>query len=105
VKKPQSCRHCGKFVIHTDVIPSDNIASSCLTNTPNMSVVFQNMDVDKDADKLEYLFVNDFRDLDELTLANFLKLVPDLICTSPVYDVMTWIPCKPQIIYSFPPTY
>jgi hypothetical protein len=36
-KKPQSCRHCGKFVIHTDGIcniykvPSANIASSGLT--------------------------------------------------------------------------
>jgi hypothetical protein len=92
-KQPQSCRHCGKFVIHTDGIcdvynvPSANNASSGLTNTPNMSVVFQNIKFDNDNDNLEYLFVNDFGNLDDLTLANFMKFLPAPICTSPVYDV------------------
>jgi hypothetical protein len=92
-KKPQSCRHCGKFVIHTDGVcdvknvPSANIASSGLTDTSNMSVVFQNMDFDKDKDNLEYLFVNDFGDLDEPTLAKFMIHVAVPIRTSPVYDV------------------
>ena len=92
-KKPQSCRHCGKFVIHTDGVcdvynvPSANIASSGLTDTPHMSVVFQNMDFDKEKDNHEYLFVNDFGDLDDLTLEKFMKNVAVPIRTSPVYDV------------------
>jgi hypothetical protein len=89
-KKLQSCRHCGKFIIHTDVIcdvyniSSANIASSVVTDTPNMSVVFQNMKFGNDNGNLEYLFVeylfveylfvNDFEDMDDLTLANFMKL-------------------------------
>jgi hypothetical protein len=91
-KKLQSCRHCGKFVIHTDGIcdvynvPSVNIASSGLTDTPNMSIVYQNIEFDTDKDNLEYLFVNDFGDLDDLTLSNFMKFVPAPIRTSPVYD-------------------
>jgi hypothetical protein len=36
---------------------------------------------------LEYLFVNDFGELDDLTLANLMKFVPEPICTSSVYDV------------------
>jgi hypothetical protein len=93
VKKPQSCRHCGKFVIHTDGIcdvhnvPSANISSSVLTDTPNMSVVFQNMEFGNDNGNLEYLFVKNFGDMNDLTLANFMKFVPASICTSPVYDV------------------
>jgi hypothetical protein len=93
VKKPQSCRHCGKFVIHTDSIcdvykvPTANIASSGITDTPNMSVVFQNVEFDKDDVNLEYLIVNDFEDLDDLTLANFMKFVPEPIRINPVYDV------------------
>jgi hypothetical protein len=92
-KKPQPCRHFGKFVIHTDGIcdvynvPSANISSSGLTDTPHMSVVFQNMEFDNDKDTLEYLFVNDFGDLDDLTLVKFMKFLPAFICTSPVYDV------------------
>ena len=63
------------------------MASSAIRNTPNMSVVFQNMDFGNDNDNLEYLFVNDFGNLDDLTLANFMKLVSAPIRTSPVYDV------------------
>jgi hypothetical protein len=92
-KKPQSCRHCGKFVIHTDGIcdlynvPSANMASSELRDTPNMNVVFQNMKFGNNNDNLEYLFVNDFGNLDDLTLAKFMKFVSVPICASPVYDV------------------
>ena len=88
VKKPQSCRHCVKFVIHTDGICdvykvlSANIASSGLTDTPNMSVAFQNIEFGKDDCNLEYLFVNDFGELYDLTLANFMKFVPAPIRTS-----------------------
>ena len=45
-KKPQSCKHCGKIVIHTDSVcdvynvPSANMASSGIRDIPNMSVVF-----------------------------------------------------------------
>ena len=52
-----------------------------------MSVVFQNIEFDNDIDNLEYLFVNDFGDLDDLTLAKFMKNVAVPIRTSPVYDV------------------
>jgi hypothetical protein len=92
-KKPQSCKHCGKFVIHTDGIcdvynvPSANMASSGIRDTPNMSVVFQNMDFGNDNDNTEYLFVNDFGNLDDLTLARFMRMVAEPIRTSPVYDV------------------
>ena len=77
-KKPQSCRHCGKFVIHTDGIcdvynvPSANIASSGLTDTPHMSVVFQNMDFENE----EYIIAYHFGIIDDLTLENHLSLVP-----------------------------
>ena len=82
-----------KFVIHTDGIcdvynvPSANMASSEIRDTPNMSVVFQSMEFGNDNDNLEYLFVNDFGNLDDLTLANFMQLVSVPIRTSPVYDV------------------
>ena len=72
-KKPQSCKHCGKFVIHTDGIcdvydvPLANMASSGIRDTLNMSVVFQNMDFGNDNDNTEYLFVNDFGNLDDST--------------------------------------
>ena len=92
-KKPQSCKHCGKFVIHTDGIcdvynvPSVNLANSGIRDTPNMSVVFQNMDFGMDNDNSEYLFVNDFGNLDELTLERFMQGVAEPLRTSPVYDV------------------
>ena len=63
------------------------MASSAIRDTPHMSVVFQNMDFDNDNDNLEYLFVNDFGNLDDLILVNFMKLVSAPIRTSPVYDV------------------
>ena len=91
--KPQSCKHCGKFVIHTDGIcdvynvPSANMASSAIRDTPNMSVVFQNMDFGNDNVSLEYLFVIGFENLDELTLVRFMTMVSEPIRTSPVYDV------------------
>ena len=92
-KQPQSCKHCGKFVSHTDGIcdvynvPSVNLANSGIRDTPNMSVVFQNMDFGMDNDNSEYLFVNDFGNLDDLTLERFMQGVADPIRTSPVYDV------------------
>ena len=92
-KQPRSCKHCGKFVIHTDGIcdvynvPSVNLANSGIRDTQNMSVVFQNMDFGMDNDNSEYLFVNDFGNLDELTLKTFMKGVAEPIRTSPVYDV------------------
>ena len=52
-----------------------------------MSVVFQNMDFRNDNDNTEYLFVNDFGNLDDLTLARFMTMVAEPIRTSPVYDV------------------
>ena len=52
-----------------------------------MSVVFQNMDFGNDTDNLEYHFVNDFGDIDDLTLASFMQHVSAPICTSLVYDV------------------
>ena len=52
-----------------------------------MSVVFQNMDFGNDNDSMEYLFVNDFGNLDDLTLARFMRMVAEPIRTSPVYDV------------------
>ena len=64
-KQPLSCKHCGKFVIHTDGIcdvynvPSVNLANSGIRDTQNMSVVFQNIDFGMDNDNSEYLFVND----------------------------------------------
>ena len=88
-KKPQSCKHCGKFVIHTDGIcdvynaPSANMASSAIRDTPNMSVVFQNMDFGNDNDNMKYLFVNDFGNLDDLTLARLMTMVAEPIRTSP----------------------
>ena len=52
-----------------------------------MSVVFQNMDFGMDNDNSEYLFVNDFGNLDDLTLERFMQGVAEPIRTSPVYDV------------------
>jgi hypothetical protein len=63
------------------------MATSGRKDTPNMSFVFQNMEFSNDVDILEYLFVNDFGNLDDLTLANFMKFVPAPIHTSLVYDV------------------
>ena len=40
-----------------------------------------------DNDNSEYLFVNDFGHLDELTLERFMQGVAEPIRTSPVYDV------------------
>ena len=52
-----------------------------------MSVVFQNMDFGNDSDSMEYLFVNDFGNLDDLTLARVMTMVAKPIRTSPVYNV------------------
>ena len=102
-----------KFVIRTDGIcdvynvPSANMASSEIRDTPNMSVVFQSMEFGNDNDNLEYLFVNDFGILDDLTLANFMQLVSVPIHTSPVYDeaIITWRPYKLQTTCCFPLIY
>ena len=81
------------FVIHTDGIcdvhnvPSANMASSGIRDTSKMSVVFQNMEFGNDTDNLEYHFVNDFGDIDDLTLASFMQHVSAPIQTSSVYDV------------------
>jgi hypothetical protein len=112
-KKLQSCRHCGKFIIHTDGIcdvynvSSANIASSVVTDTPNMSVVFQNMEFGNDNGNLEYLFVNDFKDMDDLTLANFMKLYryPFAQAQFMTSAMMMWRPYKLQIIWRFPSIY
>ena len=45
------------------------------------------MDFGMDNDNSEYLFVNDFGNLDELTLERFMQGVAEPIRTSPVYDV------------------
>jgi hypothetical protein len=93
VWKPQLCRHCEKLVIHTNSIgdvynvPSAKMASSGIRDTPNMSVVFQNMGFGMNNDNYEYLFVNDFSDLDHLTLKRFMQHVPVPISTCPVYDI------------------
>ena len=52
-----------------------------------MSVVFQNMDFGKDTDHFEYLFVNDFGNLDDLTLRSFMQHVSAPIRTDPVYGI------------------
>ena len=57
------------------------------SDTPNMSVVFQNMDFGNDNDNMEYRFVNNFGNLDDLTLARFMTMVMEPIRMSPVYDV------------------
>jgi hypothetical protein len=49
-----------------------------------MSVVFENMVSGNDNDNLEYLFVNDFGNLNNLTLASFMQHVSVPIHTSPV---------------------
>ena len=63
------------------------MASSAIRDTPNMSVVFQNMNFGNDNDNMKYLFVNDFGNLDDLTLARFMTMVSEPIRTSPAYDV------------------
>ena len=63
------------------------MANSGIRDTPNMSVVFQNMDFGADNDNMEYLFVNDFGNLDDLTLERFMRGVSEPIRTSPLYDV------------------
>jgi hypothetical protein len=64
------------------------MASAAIRVTPNMSVVFQNMDFGNDNDNTEYLIVNDFGNLDDLTLARFMRIVAEPIRTSPVYNVI-----------------
>ena len=63
------------------------MVSSGIRDTPNMSVVFKNMDFGTDNDNTEYMFVNDFGNLDDLTLERFMRMVAEPIRTSPVYDV------------------
>jgi hypothetical protein len=70
--KPQSCKHCGKFLIHTDGIcdvynvPSVHMASSGFRDMQNMSVIFRN----KVFEDQEYMFSNDLSVIDDLTLEN-----------------------------------
>ena len=45
------------------------------------------MDFGNDNDNMEYLFVNDFGNMDELTMARFMTMVSEPIRTSPEYDV------------------
>jgi hypothetical protein len=87
--QPQKCKHCGKFVIHTDRIcdvynvPSVHMASSGIHDTQNMSVIFNNTDFEDQ----EYMFANDLGIIDDLTLKKYIRLVPTQVRTSESYEL------------------
>jgi hypothetical protein len=89
VSPPQKCKHCGKFVIHTDGkcdvynVPSVHMASSGIRDTQNMSVIFNNTDFEDH----EYMFANNLGFIDDLTLDKYLQLVPPQIRTSTHYEL------------------
>ena len=57
--QPEKCKHCGKFVIHTDGIcdvynvPAVHMASTGISDTQSYSVIFQ----DTSFDDHEYMFM------------------------------------------------
>jgi hypothetical protein len=89
VSPPQKCKHCGKFVIHTDGIcdvynvPSVHMASSGICDTQNMSVIFNITDFQDH----KYMFANDLGIIDDLTLDKYLRLVSPQIITSTNYEL------------------
>ena len=88
-EQPEKCKHCGKFVIHTDGIcdvynvPAVHMASSGMSDTQNYSVIFQ----DTSFDDHEYMFTNDLGIVDDLTMDTFLRKVPRSVLESSAYDL------------------
>ena len=76
-------------MIHTDGIcdvynvPAVHMASTGISDTQNYSVIFQ----DTNFDDQEYMFANDLGIVDDLTLDNYLKLVPRPVLDSLAYDL------------------
>ena len=59
------------------------MASSGMSDTQNYSVIFQ----DTNFDDQEYMFANDLGIVDDLTLDNYLILIPRPVLESSAYDL------------------
>ena len=78
--QPEKCKHCGKYVIHTDGIcdvynvPAVHMASTGLSDTQSYSVIFQ----DTSFDDHEYMFMTTLGNTTDLTMDNLMPKPPDL---------------------------